>query len=106
MNDLNIIKPTLIINKERVKNNIKAIAEKAWYSGVRFRPHFKTHQNADIGDLFNEAGIEMITVSSVDMAKYFAERGWKNITIAFPVNILQIEDLKAISKTAVLGLLV
>ncbi|MCP4728377.1 MAG: alanine racemase, partial [bacterium] len=47
-----------------------------------------------------------ITVSSVDMAKYFAERGWKNITIAFPVNILQIEDLKAISKTAVLGLLV
>ncbi|MFC1492431.1 alanine racemase [candidate division KSB1 bacterium] len=106
MDDSNIIKPTLIINKERVQNNIKTMAEKAWFSGVRFRPHIKTHQNADIGYLFREAGIESITVSSIDMAKYFAGHGWKDITIAFPVNILQMEDLRNLAGTVKLGLLV
>jgi D-serine deaminase-like pyridoxal phosphate-dependent protein len=66
---------------------------RAGASQVMFRPHFKTHQSADVGQWFKEAGITCITVSSVSMAIYFAHSGWKNILIAFPFNILEINSI-------------
>ncbi|MGQ9617850.1 MAG: alanine racemase [Candidatus Aminicenantia bacterium] len=102
----NIEKPTLLLNRERVLRNIKRMAEKAKKSGVFFRPHFKTHQSAEIGNWFREFGVEGITVSSVSMAQYFFKNGWKDITIAFPVNSLEIEKINRIAESASLGLLV
>lgn len=55
---------------------------------MEFRPHFKTHQSAEIGEIFRDFGIRGITVSSPKMAQYFANHGWKDITIAFPANVL------------------
>ena len=48
----------------------------------------------------------MITVSSVEMAQYFAERGWSDISIAFPVNILEIDSINQLAKKIRLHLLV
>jgi len=101
-----IEKPTLVVQKQRVCNNIKRIAEKARRSGVRFRPHFKTHQSAQIGEWFHNCGVSAITVSSVDMALYFAENGWSDITIAFPVNVRQINDINALAESITMHLLV
>ena len=39
-----IERPTLLIHRDRAERNIAAMARKAAASGVRFRPHFKTHQ--------------------------------------------------------------
>lgn len=102
---MKITQPTLILNKERVLKNIKKMAEKAKKSNVLFRPHFKTHQSAEIGQWFKDAGIKAIAVSSVDMAEYFAENGWEDITIAFPVNINQIERLNKLAEKITLNLL-
>ncbi|MCK9997202.1 MAG: alanine racemase, partial [Candidatus Krumholzibacteria bacterium] len=55
-----------------------------------FRPHFKTHQSPVIGRWFADEGVDRITVSSVKMAEQFAETGWKNITIAFLLNPLEL----------------
>ena len=63
------------------------MAEKAAKSNTSFRPHFKTHQSAQIGEWFRQEGVEAITVSSVRMAKYFAANDWGDITIAFPFNV-------------------
>lgn len=101
-----ILKPTLLINRERAIRNIRQMAEKARASGVRFRPHFKTHQSAEVGEWFREFGVEQITVSSVDMARYFAAHGWRDITIAFPLNVREIEKINALAKEARLNLLV
>ncbi len=101
-----IQKPTLLLNKDIAKRNIFKMAEKAAESQVRFRPHFKTHQSAVIGEWFREAGVEAITVSSVTMAQYFARHGWKDITIAFPVNPREIDALNKLAATAKLNLLV
>jgi D-serine deaminase-like pyridoxal phosphate-dependent protein len=101
-----IEKPTLLIDPSRVKNNIRRMADKARQQGVRFRPHFKTHQSDQIGEWFREQGVTAITVSSVDMALYFAERGWEDITIAFPVNWRQLEKLWTLARAIRLGLLV
>lgn len=101
-----IQKPTLLLNRERVLQNIARMAERAGRNGVRLRPHFKTHQSAQIGEWFRPFGVEAITVSSVSMARYFADHGWGDITIAFPVNQLEIEAIDALAGRVALGLLV
>lgn len=101
-----IEKPTLLIDPSRVKNNIRRMADKARQQNIRFRPHFKTHQSVQIGGWFREQKVTAITVSSVDMAVYFANAGWKDITIAFPVNWRQLEKLKALAQSIRLGVLV
>ena len=101
-----IRQPTLIINREIARQNIRRMAQKARLSGVRFRPHFKTHQSADIGEWFREVGVRAITVSSVEMASYFAQHGWDDITIAFPVNWREIEAIERLAGKIRLHLLV
>lgn len=101
-----IARPTLIINISIVEKNISRMLEKVLRSSIDFRPHFKTHQSAEIGELFRKKGIDRITVSSVSMAEYFADYGWKDITIAFPVNLLEIEKVNALAGKIKLNLLV
>jgi len=98
--------PTLLINKSKVERNINRMLEKVKKSGVIFRPHFKTHQSAEIGEIFRQNGVDQITVSSVSMAKYFADHGWEDITTAFPVNLLEIEKINVLAGKINLNLLV
>jgi len=102
----NIQTPTLILNEEQAKKNLLTMAEKASKQNIRFRPHFKTHQSAQIGEWFRDVGVTQITVSSVAMADYFAKNGWKDILIAFPVNIREIGKIRVIAQSVQLGLLV
>src|SRR6056297_1576906 len=99
-------RPSLVVNRERAEANIKTMAEKAARSGVMFRPHFKTHQSAHVADWFAACGVQVITVSSVRMALYFAAHGWKDITIAFPVNLREIDDINDLADKVNLNLLV
>lgn len=101
-----ITKPTLILDEGRVRRNIAMMAEKAARQGIVFRPHFKTHQSAEIGLWFREQGVRAITVSSVEMALYFASHGWEDILIAFPVNVREMESLRWLARQVRLGLLV
>ncbi len=103
---IKIVKPTLLLDEERCKGNIKRIAEKAKANKVIFRPHFKTHQSRDIGKWFKNEGTVAITVSSLGMASYFADAGWKEITVAFPCNILQIDLINKLAEKVRLNLLV
>ena len=99
-------KPTALLDEKKCKANIKRMAAKAKRNDVEFRPHFKTHQSLEIGEWFREEGVTKITVSSVDMAKYFAKGGWQDITIAFPVNILEIDEINELAATVTLNILV
>lgn len=101
-----ITKPTLLLNEAAARANITRIAEKARAAGVRFRPHFKTHQSAEIGEWFRPLGVSAITTSSLDMALYFAAHGWQDITIAFPANLRQASELAELAGRVQLGLLV
>jgi len=105
--DKNFIQtPTLILNEGLVKQNLLKMAGKADSHNIRFRPHFKTHQSAQIGEWFRAIGIKQITVSSITMADYFAKKGWNDILIAFPVNIREIERIRSITQSIHLELLV
>lgn len=101
---MKITKPTLLLDRKIALHNIKRMVDKADDNNVRLRPHFKTHQSAQIGEWFREFGVNAITVSSVSMAQYFANHGWKDILIAFPANILELESINALAATTDLHL--
>lgn len=82
------------------------MAGKAKRSNVVLRPHFKTHQSREIGQWFRNEGIHKATVSSVSMAMQFADAGWEDITIAFPVNLLEIDEINKLASSIKLQLLV
>ncbi|MEZ4797622.1 MAG: alanine racemase [Flavobacteriaceae bacterium] len=100
-----ITKPTLILDEAKCKANIAFMANKAKKHNLVLRPHFKTHQSLEIGRWFKELSITKITVSSLDMATYFAEE-WNDITVAFPVNILEIDTINRLAENITLNVLV
>jgi D-serine deaminase-like pyridoxal phosphate-dependent protein len=51
-------------------------------------------------------GVKAITVSSVRMAEYFIANGWKDVTIAFSLNILEIDVINRLANSAKLNVLV
>lgn len=101
-----VIKPTVVVDPVIGRRNIARMAGKAHEAGLRFRPHFKTHQSAAIGEWFRGEGVTAITVSSVSMARYFASAGWNDITVAFPVNLREIDEINRLASEITLNLLV
>ncbi|MFC2115981.1 alanine racemase [Bacteroidota bacterium] len=100
-----IRKPSLLIDEKKCRENIRWMFSKAQKANVDFRPHFKTHQSLEIGRWFKEAGIDKITVSSLEMAEYFSSE-WDDITVAFPVNILEIDGINDLAVKINLNLLI
>lgn len=98
--------PTLVVDTEIVRDNIKKMAGKAEINSIEFRPHFKTHQSKAIGNIFRDFGVKGITVSSPKMADYFLSDGWDDITIAFPANVLAYQSYNKIARKATLKTLV
>ena len=98
-----ITKPTLILDKTKCIENINTMFSKSKRHKLAFRPHFKTHQSLAIGSWFKDIGVHKITVSSVSMAEYFSSQ-WNDITIAFPINILEIQAINTLAKKITLNL--
>ena len=90
--------PQLRLNTEIAKANIQRMVSKARKQRIEVRPHFKTHQSVAIGSWFSELGVTGITVSSLKMAEHFAANGWDDITIAFPLSILDIERINILAE--------
>ena len=101
-----IVVPTMLLDERRARRNIAAMAEKARRSGVRFRPHFKTHQSAVVGEWFRAEGVTAITASSLAMAAYFADHGWSDIMVAFPANVREMAKINDLAGRIRLHLLV
>ncbi len=99
-----VSRPTLVLRQDRARRNIRRMSRRLADAGVALRPHFKTHQSATIGQWFRDEGVTRITTSSVDMARYFADEGWRDITLAFPTNLRQLDELNRLAARVTLGL--
>ncbi len=106
LDGLKINKPTVLLDVGKAKSNIQRMQEKATAANVTLRPHFKTHQSAAIGEWFREQGTKAITVSSVSMARYFADYGWDDITVAILVNRHEMDEINVLAGMVRLNLLV
>lgn len=97
MHDNALSRPALLLDDKICRANIERMAQKATQHNLEFKPHMKTHQSAAIGEWLREYGVEAITVSSVNMASYFAQNGWEDITIAFPCNLREIDSINSLA---------
>ena len=102
---MKITKPTLLLDEYKCKKNIQNMFSRAKLHNIEFRPHFKTHQSLEIGQWFKEVGVNKITISSLEMATYFASK-WNDITVAFPVNILEIDTINSLAEKIILNVLI
>lgn len=103
---MSIQEPILLLDEQKCRQNIKAMAEKARKHQIRLRPHCKTHQSHIVGQWMREEGIRAITVSSLKMAHYFAKDGWTDITVAFPINVLEIDRINQLADRIRLNLII
>ena len=101
-----LTRPTLLLDERQAQMNLKQMAVRASTAVVNFRPHFKTHQSAALSDWFRAQGVTQITVSSLYMARYFADHGWEDITVAVPVNVAAMAEIRALAARIRLGVLV
>jgi D-serine deaminase-like pyridoxal phosphate-dependent protein len=74
--------PALLMDVERLRNNISAMASVARKYGLDLRPHAKTHKAPEIAKLQIEAGAKGITVAKLGEAEVMAEAGIRDILIA------------------------
>lgn len=105
MNLSNLRTPVLLVDYEKLENNIKTMAMKAETNGVNFRPHIKTHKCIEIGKMQLEHGAKGITVSTLDEAAIFADAGFSDITYAVPMASNKIKDALDIASKVKLRLL-
>lgn len=100
-----LTQPVLLLDEKICRQNIENMVCKARNADVRLRPHFKTHQSLEIGRWYRDYGIAQMTVSSLAMAHRFSA-DWKDITVAFPANILAIEQINELASRIDLGIVV
>lgn len=68
-----------------MRHNIAAMQEPAAAVGADLRPHVKTHKCLEIARLQVQAGARGITVATVSEAEAFAQAGFDDIFIAYPL---------------------
>ncbi|MGY5874452.1 MAG: alanine racemase [Candidatus Thorarchaeota archaeon] len=83
INDL--ITPAVVVDYSILTSNIDDMTSRMKGFNVDLRPHIKTHKCIPIGQMQMEAGAMGITVSTMGEAIVFADAGFDDITIAFPV---------------------
>ncbi len=93
--------PALVIDLDRVEDNITSMSARARAGGVRLRPHTKTHKMPDIARLQIDAGASGITCAKLGEAEVMVDAGFDDILIAFPIyGDAKLARLQALRKRA------
>ncbi len=74
--------PALIVYKERVEQNIRALIERVG-DVSRIRPHVKTHKSADVAQLMLDAGITKFKCATIAEAEMLASVGAPDVLLAY-----------------------
>jgi D-serine deaminase-like pyridoxal phosphate-dependent protein len=84
LNDLST--PAVLIEQPRVLANIDRMQEAANRRGIRMRPHTKTHKSPVVGRWQIERGAIGICCAKLGEAEVFAEAGFADIRLPYPLN--------------------
>ena len=101
-----LITPAVLLDRRRLMNNIRRMAEKAEQSNVDLRPHIKTHKCVNIAQLQIEHGAHGVTVSTLGEAFAFAEAGFDDMTLAFPLTPDKVSAVTELTERISLNVLV
>jgi D-serine deaminase-like pyridoxal phosphate-dependent protein len=74
--------PSLILDRSKLLANLARMRKAVGRHPVGFRPHLKTAKSVDVAHLAFGGGVGPITVSTLAEAEYFAQHGFRSITLA------------------------
>jgi D-serine deaminase-like pyridoxal phosphate-dependent protein len=77
--------PSLLVDADVLELNLADMARLAAERGLRLRPHAKTHKSSDLARLQLQSGAVGLTVATVAEAEAFAEEGFDDLFIAYPL---------------------
>ena len=77
--------PALLIEQSRLQKNLAAMQELADANEVTLRPHAKTHKSVAVARRQHQRGAEGLTVATVAEAETFANAGFDDVRVAYPV---------------------
>lgn len=77
--------PAILVDLDVLERNIARQAGRARDAGVRLRPHAKTHKCPEIARMQLAAGAAGISLAKTSEAEVFADAGFTDIFIAYPV---------------------
>ena len=77
--------PALLIDLDRLENNLRRAANYCSQHGLRLRPHTKTHKNPAIGRMQLDLGAAGLTVAKVGEAEVMLSSGTPELLIAYPI---------------------
>ena len=73
--------PALILNKDKLENNIKQMARYARSNDIRLRPHCKTHKSVFVANRQADAGINGISVATLSEALALEKGNFSSVFI-------------------------
>ena len=77
--------PELVVDLDVVERNAARLQRALDERGVALRPHVKTHKSPELARIQIEAGARGITVGNLGEAEVFADAGFDDIFIAYPI---------------------
>ena len=90
--------PSVLIDLDKMEQNIARMQKRCDDLGIQFRPHIKTHKIPDIARRQIEAGARGIACQKVSEAEVFAAAGFQDIQI--PYNIVGQRKTRRLAKLA------
>jgi D-serine deaminase-like pyridoxal phosphate-dependent protein len=77
--------PAVLVDLGVLERNVARMADRAQQHGVRLRPHAKTHKSVHIGRMQLAAGAIGLSVAKTSEAEVFADAGFDDLFVAYPV---------------------
>lgn len=77
--------PALLVEIETLRRNIAAMADACRLARVSLRPHAKTHKCPQIARMQIDAGAHGLTCAKTTEADIFADAGFSDILVAYPL---------------------
>jgi len=77
--------PALVVDLDTLEANVASMAADLGARGVALRPHAKTHKSLEIARRQRAAGAAGLTVATLGEAEVFADGGFDDVFVAYPV---------------------
>ncbi|XP_068529274.1 D-serine dehydratase-like isoform X2 [Anas acuta] len=84
--------PALAVDRAVARRNAERMQERCRALGLRLRPHVKTHKTLEGGALATGGTRRGIAVSTLAEARFFADGGFDDILLAFPLPTGRLEE--------------
>jgi D-serine deaminase-like pyridoxal phosphate-dependent protein len=98
--------PAVLIESSRLTNNLSKMQAAVNARGIRLRPHAKTHKSPHIARLQIERGAVGICCAKLGEAEVFADAGFSDIRLPYPLNPVNADRVFALAGRIALSFIV